>query len=616
MTTWQKSSVHIEEIRLDYDTDSPPYSPTASEMERPSFHPQILYDLRVACAHLVNQTNPPDPDDEADLQETLRNVEAERKAKYVAQAQAAEARSQKATVRELKAKPRKEEMPMPKGQPKRYSSARPREDVRKPEQASFEAQPVMQQHYVPKHETSSTGLRKISQTIAKLPGKEKVESVPIEGPSRPREQRRDNEDEALNEIRRSIHARPKTSAAACVDYDGPIADDSSKSTSRSTSNFDAVHRPISTNLTSLAQTPSEEKRRSHLRRPSDESYQEELAREKAEWLQKQHAQQEAAEQHANSGRAARPASRTSKLSRMTSRSEWSDRPPSRAGSIASSIADGISNYIRPRTGSEGFRSGRSSATGLSRSHSRSSSLSRRSSSGFWRRNSLRRKGSWASFRSGRPDYEDKGSKKNGEPNLNRPLPALPGLDQYKETKKHIGQMMKGGTRKNKASKISISEPQPLMDPETQYTATLPKPNTPILDRQMQLEDEDRAYQAQVQLFYEQQKREHGHRHESRQESSQRHKDHRSHPRRSTVPKNMESSERSSKDKEKHEKRQSKQQKPPRRSTAPALANPSERNRHSRQIQQAYYASDSRQGSLSKSPTQTFHPFGNCGFPPL
>ena len=579
-------------------------------MERPSYDARLIYDLKVACAKLVNETNPPDPEDETDHQEILRQFEAERKAKLVTQARAAEAKSQKGEVRELKSKARKEEPR--KDLPKRYSSSRPRDDIRtqEPKVAAVPVQPPVQTQ--PTLHRAASGFnafaqqRRVSDKVKPFDGGV-IEPVHTRVTPLPQDQRRPTDEAAaLNEIRRSIHSRPKTSAAACVDYQDQ---DSSKSTSRSTSNFDTMHRPTSTGLTSLAHTPGEEKRRSHFRRPSDQSYQEDLEREKAVWFKEQQAKHQA-EQLPSGGRSARPESRTesrmdsrtesrtSKLSRMTSRSESQDRPPSRASSFASSIADGISNYIRPRSSTDGGRSGRSSVMGMSRSASRSSSTSRRSSSGFWRRGSLRRKGSWASFRSGRFDNDEKSTKKNGEPNLNRPLPALPGLDQYKETKTHIGQLMKAGGRRKKVTKKSISDPKPVMAPDTEYTSTLPKPATPILDRALQREEEERAHKTQGQQPHH---RHQGHQPEDRYSQQEHHHDH---PRRSTVPKNMESKHRSSK--EKPDKRQSRSQNPPRRSTAPILA-------YSDVDSDPISSSDPRTSSLNKSPTNaslgaagTFH----------
>ena len=287
--------------------------------------------------------------------------------------------------------------------------------------------------------------------------------------SNSRRKQREMDDSTLNHIRESLHIRPKTSAAACIDYSG-ASGESSKSTSRSYTDFDnKFPRPTSTAATSAALTPGDDKnppsfdynRRpsygsSNHRRPSDESHQSEESEQVKLWKQKKLLIQQAEDRYYNSGRAARPGSRASKRSRSKlslredNDSEY-ERPLSRASSIGSSIASGISNYIRPRASSDSMRSGYSNESGLSRSSSRSSSVGRRGS--WWKGSGLRRKGSWSSFRSARPeDEEPKKHRKNGGPNLNRPLPALPGLDQYKEAKTHIGQLMKSGGRGRKAHK--------------------------------------------------------------------------------------------------------------------------------------------------------------------
>ena len=483
----KKTNVHPQpqhhEDMKDYDTDSPPYSPTPSEMERPSFHPQMIFDLRHACAILVNETNPPDPDDEPDHKETLRKIEQKRKAEYVAQQARAAERSQKVDNRDLKtSKPRKEETK--KEQPKKTLSTKPIQDVREPAAKSAIHQSTQAAYQdmskaVPQNISANSSKKRASEPhdAAVLVGEplEPTHTKVLSAKAQGKQKEVDRpEDSKIQEIRQTIHARPKTSAAATVDYVGEHTD-SSRSTSRSASNF-APHRPTSTALTSLAITPS------HVRRPSDESYQEELSRKETDsWMREQMAQRQAEQQSTAKG-PARPASRSSRLSRMTGRSDVGDRPPSRAGSIAGSIADSVSNFIRPRVNSsaESVRSGRSSVTS---DRSRESSVTRSSSrQGFFRRNSLRRKGSWASFRSARLDQEEKNTNKNGEPNLNRPLPALPGLDSYKETKTHIGQLMKVGSKKP-VKKKHIGDPQPLVAPQTLYTATVPKPANITIDRQ-------------------------------------------------------------------------------------------------------------------------------------
>ena len=500
----QKSSHPSQERPLDYDAESPPYSPTPSAMERPSLSPQVTHDLRQACAILVALTNPPDPDDDLDPQEFYRRREAERKARYVARMQKAEAKSMKADLWQVKQEDAKSKIEpaklLKKEQPQRYSTRRPQRD-------SQDATQSQATHYVPKdpmgrHRASDVH-KKMTQATATTVTTTIPEPVlpPVHAPivERTRElqkrflRQQQIESQALGHIRKSLHARPKTSAAACIDYDEPEpATFSSKSTSRSTSGYAAIQgRPTSTGLTSLqALTPSMTDGRTSQkgRRPSEV----ESASESMKEIQEL-ARQRANEYVANKERinSSRPPSRRSKLSRMTSCDSLETNNirqgrSSRAGSFASSIADGISNYIRPSRlnsavttdGQNSLRSGRSSSLGFS-SRSRSSSMSRRSSfsnAGWWRNGGLRRRGSWASFRSGGGESggrERNKLRKDGGPNLNRPLPALPGLDQYKEVKTHIGQLVKSGGKKKKVKKNKIGEPQPVIPYDTPYISTLP-----------------------------------------------------------------------------------------------------------------------------------------------
>lgn len=622
----QKTSAQASEAPTDYDIDtSPPYSPTDSEMERPSIQPHMLIDLRHACAIIINETNPPDPDEEPDHRETLRKYEEERKARHAAQARAAKPqkidvksqqlttnraeqrmneKAQKAYARKVEAEARKEiarkvdsrmgvtrkeqsqtrqpekreEQPRQEKATK-YETRRPREDIPLfgpegaasytsaiPKTASYEAlhgqrrpsetgsaarieflppvhativnnsrprpreaaepfEPVNttisdnvkgkqresdlielspvattsnfkakqkeldgsnDSTLIPISEGLKATMKKMERPIQPtrtLPngtkGKQKeIESLmdridpkppQISTTSNHQTKHKEVDDPALNNIVDSFHSRPKTSAAACIDYNG-ASGESSKSTSRSYTDYDhKFPRPTSTAATSAALTPGDDKKApsfdynrrpsygsSHHRRPSDEAYQSDESEQIRLWRQKKLMIQQADDRYQNSGRAARPGSRASKRSRSKlsmredSDSEY-ERPLSRASSIGSSIASGISNYIRPRSSQDSMRSGFSSASGLSRSDSRSSSVGRRGS--WWKGSGLRRKGSWSSFRSARPEEEEpRKHKKNGGPNLNRPLPALPGLDQYKEAKTHIGQLMKSGGRGRKTKR--------------------------------------------------------------------------------------------------------------------------------------------------------------------
>jgi len=518
-------------------------------MERPSVPPHLIFDLRQACAIIVNETNPPDPDEEPSHYETLRKFEEERKVKYMAKARAADVKSQKAdmistrTEQRANEKARKEytrqveaearraiareaeserrkvielqaelrmgktaeaakEQPR-KEQPRRYSTRRPPEDVSlsgsksEPRAAAPKTAVACLERPVSRGRPADpygAAMEPLEPTQTKISSKAKgkqneVDLDPHRRPLGTRSVTRlellppvhatiitnsqakqiDGQEPVLDHIRASLHGRPKTSAAATVDYD-EASGGSSKSTTRSNTEYHNHARPTSTAVTSAVLTPGEDKRISYSRqtpvescrrRPSDESYQSgDVGSDAQAWQNHKAALRQAEEKYSKSGRAARPGSKSSKRSRRWGGDGDSDyeRPLSRAGSISESIRSGISHYIRPRASQDSMRSGRSSASGLSRSHSRSSSMSKRSSNGWWHGGGLRKKGSWSSFRSTRPDQDGPSKfRKNGEANLNRPLPALPGLDQYKETKTHIGQLMKAGARGRKKEKTPRSD---------------------------------------------------------------------------------------------------------------------------------------------------------------
>ena len=516
-------------------------------MERPVFKASIIADLREACAIIVNETNPPDLDEEPEHGEILRRkFEEQKRAKYAEQIRAAEVKARpqvkppksvprsepRLTEKEQKAAARKAEdearrliargaeperrkvtaqqaesrmgkasvlrkevsakEQARKEQPRRYSARRPVEDVPLVGPKSEPQIYVPKQAHAPANFDLLAGKRRPSETYnptmeplepthtkmsSKALGKRKeVDTVSPRSPSETRSataieylppvhativqnsrsRPRDADHPAFRTNRASESTRSETASATRLDY-SEQSGESSKSTTRSNTEYDNHGRPTSTAMTSAIITPGDDKRMEYLRRQSDNelSEEEELSPQAKAWQAHKEALRIAEEKYQNSGRAARNtsrASRRSRKSRMDSDSE-DDRPLSRAGSIAGSITSSINNYLRPRASQDSMRSGWSSASGTSRSQSRSSSMSRRSGNGWWKGGSLRRRGSWSSFRSARPDGDQPNKlRKNGEPNLNRPLPALPGLDQYRETKTHIGQLMKAGARGRKKEK--------------------------------------------------------------------------------------------------------------------------------------------------------------------
>lgn len=434
----QKSTPALEAPRTPEELDSPPYSPTPSCTERPCIPSTVLAELKQSCAILVNDTNPPtdDLDQPADHQEALSKYKEQQAAKKRAQARAAEKASKK--------------------EQDSFSSLRPRKEA-----ADAQPNPAPYKH-IPKNAASdfeNTAIpRKPSQSYRHedLTDVEPIEPYHTKTSANTKEQYTDVDDSLL-QIRAALDSRPKTSAAACIDYSGPSVD-TSNSTSRSNTTYDSHGRPVSTGVTSVNLTPGDEKRSSYNtqnQRVSEQILQDGASASLADATAKAWMMQELARRRAeHKAGPARPGSRSS-YKPSASASIHDDRPPSRAGSIARSVADGVRDYVRPRVSMDSVRSTRSENTTLSRSHSRSSSRNRGDSNGGWRAQ-LRRKGSFSSWRNNKPQQDEASSPNpDGVVNLNRDLPALPGLDQYKEKKPkptHIAQIMRPGTRACKTEK--------------------------------------------------------------------------------------------------------------------------------------------------------------------
>lgn len=277
--------------------------------------------------------------------------------------------------------------------------------------------------------------------------------------------RKPGPEDPLAQIRATLATRPKTSAAACIDYNGPSAGTSS-STSRTATTYDPV-RP-STGITSQAITPANEKR-SH--RTSEQLLQDGSAAAAADatakaWMVQELARRRAAQESKRGSK--RPSRGGSISSKNLATSSDLERSPSRTGSVRTgSIRSGIQNYIRPRASFDSMWSDRSES--CSRPVSRNGDSSKATHHSWWRGASagLRRKGSWSSFRSARTgDEEDNNPKASTGQNrcldLNRSLPPLPGLDQYvekKETRLHISQLM---SKKSPSAKSPDATQRPLM----------------------------------------------------------------------------------------------------------------------------------------------------------
>lgn len=448
MTLGQKASPQVEGGRTTEELGSPPYSPRPSECERPRLPLNILLELKQSCAVLVNDTNPPTDEYEnlPDPREALRKYDqaqiAKRQAKERADARAA-------------AKAANEEQ-------QSFFSRRPRGETSEP------SQPLAPYKHVPinaatSFESTAIPRRPSQKYRSQSDNLEPIEPTPTRTSANARVREEEQED-SLFQIRAALESRPKTSAAACIDYPSPLKDTSaetSASTSRSqTTDYTHGKRPISTGLTSI-NTPNEEKRSSYLKeRVSEQILQDGASASLADATAKAWMMQELARRRAEyKAGPARPASRAS-----AKPASIDDSSRSQAGSIASSIIEGVRDYVRPRASMDSMRSTRSDS-GLSRSGSRSSSLKRRDSNSGWRAQ-LRRRSSFSSWRN-KPAVEEANSTQPGALDLNRDLPALPGLDQYVEKKPkpaHIAQIMRTPRQKKPKDQPAQQQQQSIPPP--------------------------------------------------------------------------------------------------------------------------------------------------------
>lgn len=392
-------------------------------MERPVVPIHIIAELRVCCAIVVNETNPPEYDDVPDHREMLK--------KYIVERDAQKAQAEKAAAKE-----------------ERRVSTRPQ----RKRDSTTDATDSTPYRHVPQTAASNfeatASVRKPSLSHLDIPTFEPLEPCHTKASSKKPQERNG----ALETIRTAMDARPKTSAGACIDYSGPSVE-SSNSTSRSTTTYNDFNRP-STGQTSLAITPGDDKRCSYTAgctsEPDPESSSIADATAKV-WMAQELARRRA--EYQSTGQAARPASRATM-----------QRSGSRAGSIAGSVLEGVRDYIKPRASLDSVRS----EYNLSRTQSRSGSIRSDKSNTWHRVKGLRRKNSWSSFRSATVEPEPTTSTApDGGVNLNRALPALPGLDSYKEKKPkptHIAQLIGGNNRAKSVPNARALQPPATVRP--------------------------------------------------------------------------------------------------------------------------------------------------------
>lgn len=390
--------------------------------ERQVLSSQTLRELRVACALIVRETGPSG----AELEAILNQPDPlDTYNKEVAKVRA------KASSTQQSALPTKG---------MRLKDRTSKSNLASTNQSSTTL-PISHSHsnvYALKHK-STTALPQTKQKpepaplIKPVPAEKQYARKPVPG----------RDQEALAKIRSSMSLRPKTSAAASIDYVSATAG-SSGSTTRSNTTFEPR---ISTNVTSYNQTPADDKRGSYQFPKRSSSRVKSAQGWRGEDGSSVHEPDRDLSQP-NPDYVV-PSLRHAKTAPAThSTSIESSRPRSRASSIKDSIIGGIREYIQPRPSLEALSRTASKNQSLSGSRSSSRPPSRASnfsqSSRGWLKsaaNGLRRKGSFSSWKPNRPEDEDRGRGKNRGPDLNRSLPPLPGLDSYKEPKVHIAQMI-------------------------------------------------------------------------------------------------------------------------------------------------------------------------------
>jgi hypothetical protein len=287
-------------------------------------------------------------------------------------------------------------------------------------------------------------------------------------------------DEAIWAIRGKMNSRPKTSAAACIDYTGENTDPSSRPSNRTT------YTTYSTPATSIGFPTSGGKKSLthdgpampmvdlHNLLSQGDSPSRDNAQVRA-WMEEQyeHRHLNGPNSHysTNSLREFYSTSRLEEVEQARSGGKRNSlrtniqeyfRPASSASNLPrrSSIAS-IRNYIRPGSSAGSVRSVTTNISIRSRTQDHWSSIKRKLSNA-----------SQISQRNNRKDSKvvdkDQHAQHEGGIDLNRPLPPLPGLDSYKERPTHIASLMK-------TKRKPRTDPAPADNASTEYFIKPDKP---------------------------------------------------------------------------------------------------------------------------------------------
>ena len=237
----------------------------------------------------------------------------------------------------------------------------------------------------------------------------------------------------LSDIRSKLDSRPKTSAAACIDYAEPISPVSNR-TNSNRSNRTAYSTPY----TSAGITPGQTSKRFSQSVPNFAIPAEIDAADIT-------ALPQFPDEHTSGDPRIRHLEVCNRSSLQAARDHLNtpsrlETSISRTRSRANSFRRSVREYIRPGSSAESIHSVHTTNSNAphdqSRSRRRISALKSKISNA-----SLRSRESSNKLRSGYDDGDEYFIDAD-HLNLDRPLPPLPGLDSYRERPKHIGQMMK------------------------------------------------------------------------------------------------------------------------------------------------------------------------------
>ncbi len=398
--------------------DSPPYSPSASEIERQVLSSHVLGQLRQSCARIVQQTSPAghELEDLPDHTETLRRLNDEYE------------RAQRILSTGLRPARRQESRKLgPRIEIPEYSRESSAPYVQFPQNAvtSFEVTTSSRQPF------SAPKFEKTTAEQTESANQKKVDSA------------HRNPENHLSRIRVAEFNFLETSASA-----GPSAN-SSTATSRSTTTYGGIAHTTSTGLTSLATTPADPKRASGSKRQSlQNGHSTSLADASAKaWMAQELSRRRAEYEN---GRTARPATRSSFQHRQVEEK----RPASRAGATA---AGGMVDSTRDNT-----RPVRSTET-LHPEYHLPRPRSRGGRDHGWRSSGSMPSDTPKSLVNPQLSQQEVVAPDQAEGlDLNRALPPLPGLDQYKEKKPvpiHIAQLMRStrGERRLESNLHHVSD---------------------------------------------------------------------------------------------------------------------------------------------------------------